>query len=452
MNELRLLPSVDLLLRALPAGLAVPQEQATAAARRAIDAARTAILAGAAPPSLDDLVRSTVADLETRFEPSLRRVINASGVLLQTNLGRAPLSEAALAAMAAVGGGYSNLEFRLDAGERGGRHDHAGKLLREVTGAEDAIVVNNNAAALFFVLSAFCSGREVVVSRGQAVEIGGGFRIPDVLRQSGARLVEVGTTNRTYARDYRDAAMPETAAILRVHTSNFEIVGFTATPTLAELAEVAAETGSLLIDDLGSGCLVDTTRFGMRPEPTVRESVEGGADLVLFSGDKLLGGPQCGIIAGKAGQIAELKRHPLARALRVDKTTVAGLEATLLAYVRGIEATEIPLWRMVSEPLEVIHRRAMAWIESAGGESAVIASRTMVGGGALPGEGVPTWCAASRPADGNESAFAARLRGWAVPIVGRIEDGSVLLDPRTVDVADDAVIAKALAAVAETGL
>lgn len=452
MNELRRLPSVDVLIRALPPGEGYPHNLVTSAAREAIAGARRVVLAGGDAASLDDLVSDVVTRLEASFAPSLRRVINASGVLLQTNLGRAPLSEAALAAMAAVGGGYSNLEFSLDAGVRGGRHDHAGKLLREVTGAEDAIVVNNNAAGLFFVLSTFCAGQEVIVSRGQAVEIGGGFRIPDVLRQSGARLVEVGTTNRTYVRDYRDALSPETAALLRVHTSNFEVVGFTASPALEELAAAAKEAGVLLIDDLGSGCVVDTTRFGMRREPTVRDSIEGGADLVLFSGDKLLGGPQCGVIAGGAEQIGELKRHPLARALRVDKTTIAALEATLLAYLRGAEAEEIPIWRMLSQSMDALQARATAWAASAGGYATVVRSRTMVGGGSLPGEGVETCCAAVRPASGNESHLARSLRQWSPPIVARIEAGSVLLDPRTVEPADDGIVSRALAATVEIRL
>lgn len=452
MNELRRLPSVDVLIRAAPADARYPHDLVANAARATIAAARDAVQAGRPAATVEELVTGMVSTLEAQVEPSLRRVINASGVLLQTNLGRAPLSDAAIAAMAAVGGGYSNLEFRLDAGARGGRHDHAGKLLREVTGAEDAMVVNNNAAALFFVLSAFCRGQEVIVSRGQAVEIGGGFRIPDVLRQSGANLVEVGTTNRTYARDYREAANVETAAILRVHTSNFEVVGFTASPRLEELAAVAKEASALLLDDLGSGCLIDTTRFGMRREPTVRESIGAGADLVLFSGDKLLGGPQCGIIAGRADRVAELKRHPLARALRVDKTTVAALEATLLAYVRGTEAQEIPVWRMLSQPLDTLEARALAWAASAGGNATVLRSKTMVGGGSLPGEGVETWCAAIRPASGNESALAERLRAWSPPIIGRIEAGSVLLDPRTVATADDVLVGQALAATVEIGL
>ena len=444
-DELRQIPSVDKLLSALPAGFEVPHARKLAAARKVLEDLRLTVRAGEAVPNLKMLAQLTKASVESQLQPSLRRVINASGVILQTNLGRAPLSEAALNAMRAVGGGYSNLEFDLEAGERGGRHDHAGRLIRETTGAEDGIVVNNNAAALFFVLSAFTAGRDVIVSRGQAVEIGGGFRIPDVLRQSGARLVEVGTTNRTYARDYAEAATGDCAAILRVHTSNFQVVGFTAEPALSELADVAHRHEALLIDDLGSGCLIDTATYGLRREPTVRESIEAGADLVLFSGDKLLGGPQCGIIAGRKDLVATLKRHPLARALRVDKTTVAALEATLLAYFKGTERTEIPIWRMLAQDLPTLRRRAMRWQKAAGSGATVVVSRTMVGGGSLPGDGVPTWCAALQSSDRNEAALANSLRLHETPIVARVEDGRVLLDPRTVDPGDDRLVAAALA-------
>lgn len=401
---------------------------------------------GAPVPAFDEIVETAEHALAEFVSPALRRLINASGVILQTNLGRAPLSDRALAAMRDVAA-YSNLEFDLAAGERGSRHNLVSRLLRETTGAEDGIVVNNNAAALFMVLSAFAAGREVVVSRGEAVEIGGGFRIPDVLRQSGATLVEVGTTNRTYARDYESSVTTETAAFLRVHTSNFQVVGFVASPSLADLVAEARKANVLCVNDLGSGCLVDTRAYGIEHEPTVQESVASGADLSLFSGDKLLGGPQCGVIVGRRELIATLKRHPLARALRVDKTTIAALEATLLAYLTGTERTEIPVWRMLSTPAEELRARAQSWANAAGGRGEVAPSKTMVGGGSLPGAGVETFCTAISAGGDGPDAIAARFRALQPAIVGRIERGQFLLDPRTVDPSDDALIEVAIQSV-----
>jgi L-seryl-tRNA(Ser) seleniumtransferase len=299
--------------------------------------------------------------LAALFAPTLRPVINGTGVIIHTNLGRAPLSDGALAAMQAVAGGYSNLEFDLAAGERGSRYDHTRTLLAELTGAEDGLVVNNNAAAVFLVLSALAAGREVLISRGQLVEIGGGFRIPDVLRQSGARLVEVGTTNRTHLPDFASALTPQSAAIMRVHSSNFKQIGFVTMPEPAELAALARAQGLLFIDDLGSGTLLDVGPLGLAHEPTVPESVAAGADLVTFSGDKLLGGPQSGLIVGRRELIAQLRRHPLTRALRVDKLTLAALEATLRTYQRGRAQTEIPVWQMLVAPVAALHARAEVW-------------------------------------------------------------------------------------------
>jgi L-seryl-tRNA(Ser) seleniumtransferase len=294
-------------------------------------------------------------------------------------------------------------------------------------------------------LQTFASGREVILSRGQAVEIGGGFRIPDVLRQSGARLVEVGTTNRTYARDYEAAIGPDTASILRVHASNFKVIGFATEPSIAELAEVARRAGVLLFDDLGSGCLVDTRDYGLEHEPTVQESLAAGADLALFSGDKLLGGPQAGIIVGNTHLVAELRRHPLARALRLDKFGIAGLNATLMSYVLGKQDEEIPILQMLRRSDSSLRARARRWAGRGGESGTVVRSRTMVGGGSLPGQGVPTWCAAFRHPLG-AAEMAARLRFAAVPVVGRIEDNTTLLDPRTVQPADDPLVAEAVSA------
>ena len=349
--EYRKLPAVDALLRqpeVMLLAAAYGESHVADAIRSVLVEARQAIAAGEPAPlpvTLPALIQAHLAAAEL---PSLRPVINATGVIVHTNLGRAPLSEAALAAVQAIASGYSNLEYELAQGTRGSRHDHARRLLCDLTGAEDALVVNNNAAAVYLVLAALCQGREVLISRGQLVEIGGGFRIPDVLRQSGARLVEVGTTNRTHLRDFVQAITAETAAIMRVHSSNFRQLGFVTMPALAELAALAGERGALLIDDLGSGTLLDTTHYGLAYEPTVQESVQSGADLITFSGDKLLGGPQAGIILGKQPIVEQLRRHPMARALRVDKMTLAALEATLRAYRRGRAAAEIPVWRMIA--------------------------------------------------------------------------------------------------------
>ncbi|MCC7363056.1 MAG: L-seryl-tRNA(Sec) selenium transferase [Dehalococcoidia bacterium] len=442
--RLRALPSVETLLVALRAAApGVPHAVAAPAARDAIAAARARIRAGEPAPLLEELVAAAAATASQATRSPLRRVINASGVLLQTNMGRAPLSDRTLAAVAELGVGYTNLELDVDRGERGSRHEHVRAILRQLTGAEDALVVNNNAAAVMMALQVLARGGEVIVSRGQAVEIGGGFRIPDIVAQSGARLVEVGTTNRTYARDYEAAIGDETMAILRVHPSNFRVVGFTAEPSLAELAALEQEHGVPLLDDLGSGCLVDTARFGLPHEPTIQESVAGGASLVFASGDKLLGGPQAGIIAGRAELVARLRAHPLARALRVDKLTIAALLATLASYAEGRECEEIPIWRMLSLPLPGLRRRAQRWATAAGDGARVVEALSLVGGGSLPDQGVPSWVTAIRGA-GRETALAAALRAADPPIIARVERGTVLLDPRTVDQRDDQLVAARL--------
>ena len=344
--------------------------------------------------------------------------------------------------MGRVATGYSNLEYDLEAGERGSRYVHAERLLSRLTGAEAALVVNNNAGAVFLVLSALAQGREVIISRGQLVEIGGGFRIPDVLRQSGARLVEVGTTNRTHARDYRDAISSETAILLRVHSSNFKQIGFTAEVSLEEMVALGRAAGLPVVDDLGSGTLLDTTRYGLAAEPMVQESLAAGADLVTFSGDKLLGGPQAGLIVGKAELIALLRRHPLTRALRVDKSTLAALQATLLHYVRDEAETQVPVWRMISAPLEELSQRATAWqthLQRSGIPCEVVAAHSTVGGGSLPGEELPTWALAVPSAC--PDALASSLRGGTQPVVARIVADRLLFDPRTVlPDADDALL------------
>ncbi len=447
--QLRRIPSIDALIQSLTDASeeGIPHPIALKAARYVLKQVRTEALAGTNVPELPEIRSLVVAAAEAMQAPSLRPVINATGVLLQTNLGRAPLSDRAIEAMNSAAAGYTNLEFDLAEGERGSRHNHVRELIHAVTGAEDGIAVNNNAAAIMMALDVFAKGREVIISRGEAVEIGGGFRIPDVLRQSGTTLVEVGTTNRTYAIDYRAAITEETAAVLRVHRSNFAVVGFTAQPDLREVVEVAQNEQVLFLDDLGSGCLIDTAPYGIAHEPTVQESIEAGVDLVFFSGDKLIGGPQCGIIAGRTELIGRLRAHPLARALRVDKLTIAALNATLQSYAAGNEASEVPLWRMLSATQEELNTRAERWVTAGGEMAATVQGLSMVGGGSLPGEGVPTPCVALRTTIGADSA-ARFLRGWDTPIIGRVETGAVVLDPRAVRPADDAAVERALAVLA----
>ena len=414
-SELRDLPSVDLLLQdERLAGQ--PHHLAVAAARVVLDEAREVIRAGGEPGDLAELV---LASLEGARAPSLRRVLNATGVLVHTNLGRAPLAAAALDRVAEVGLGYSNLELDLASGRRGSRQDHLGALVRRLTGAEAALVVNNNAAAVLLAVAALAEGREVIVSRGELVEIGDGFRIPDVLARSAARLVEVGTTNRTRAEDYERAIGPDTALLLRVHQSNYRIVGFTAQPTVAELADVARRAGLPLVDDLGSGALPD-----LEGEPAVAASLRAGADLVCFSGDKLLGGPQAGLVVGRAELVERLRRHPLQRALRADKLSLAALEGTLALYLDPESAfREIPVLRMLREPVEAVRARAERLAAAVGGEVEETVAR--VGGGAMPLAELPSYACAV------EEELAAALRAADPPVVGVVRDGRTLLDCRT---------------------
>ena len=358
--------------------------------------------------------------------PSLRRVINASGVIVHTNLGRAPLARSAVAAVAQVAEGYSNLELELAGGKRGERAGHVAPLLRRLTGAPAALVVNNNAGAVLLLLAALCRGKEVIVSRGEQVEIGGSFRMPDVMRLSGARMVEVGTTNRTRAADYEAALTQRTAAILRVHTSNFRVTGFTESPSLAELAAVAHGSGLLLLDDLGSGSL-----FGIAGEPSVVQSLEH-ADVVAFSGDKLLGGPQAGILLGSVELVAKLAKHPLARALRIDKLSLAALEATLREWLLGQAATEVPVERMLTATAAELRRRAAWWVVKLGDReiaATLLESESAAGGGSLPGHGLPTTLVAL---PGPASRLLRALREGDPPVLARIEADHCCLDPRTV--------------------
>ena len=402
--ELRDLPSVDELARGVDDPLAI------VAARGVLARAREEIRAGADPGDLRERLRGELTAART---PSLRRVLNATGVIVHTNLGRAPLAEEALARVVETARGYSNLELDLRDGVRGSRQDHVAGILRRLTGAEAALVVNNNAAAVLLALAALAEGREVVVSRGELIEIGDGFRIPDVLARSGARLVEVGTTNRTRAADYERAVGPETALLLRVHQSNFRVVGFAELPRLAELAAVAARHGLPLVDDLGSGVLDE-----LAGEPSARECLAGGADLVCFSGDKLLGGPQAGIVAGRADLVEKLRRHPLQRALRADKLTLAALEGTLQLYLDAPE--RIPVLRMLRQDAAAIRARAERLASLTGGTVEETVGRA--GGGALPLAELPSFACAV------DEALAAPLRAGEPPVVGIVRDGKLLLD------------------------
>jgi L-seryl-tRNA(Ser) seleniumtransferase len=427
--KLRDLPSVDELLRDERLG-DEPHELAVAAARAVLDRARAEIADGREPGPIVDAV---VDELARARRPSLRRVLNATGVLVHTNLGRAPLADAAMARVVEVGSGYSNLEYDLEAGERGSRQDHLAGLLVRLTGAEAALVVNNNAAAVLLALAALAEGREVVVSRGELIEIGDGFRIPDVLARSGARLVEVGTTNRTRAADYASAIGPETAVVLRVHQSNFRVVGFSERPQLSELAVVARRHELPLVDDLGSGSL-----GRVADEPTPAESLSAGADLVCFSGDKLLGGPQAGVVVGRADLVERLRRHPLQRALRADKLTLAALEGTLALALDPVSRDAVPVLRMLHEPVEAVRARAERLAELVGGEVEDTVAR--VGGGALPLAELPSAACAV------EEELADTLRAGEPPVVALVRDGRTLLDCRTLTDAEvDEVAAAVLA-------
>ncbi|HTK24189.1 MAG TPA: L-seryl-tRNA(Sec) selenium transferase [Gaiella sp.] len=413
--HLRDLPSVDRLLGD-DVLAAAPRPLAAAAARSALERARATIRAGEEP---GDLVALARAELQRLGTPALRRVLNATGVIVHTNLGRAPLAEAALTRALDVGGSYSNLELDLESGTRGSRQDHVADALCRLTGAEAALVVNNNAAAVLLALAALAAGREVVVSRGELIEIGDGFRIPDVLAHSGARMVEVGTTNRTRAADFERAIGPETALLLRVHQSNFRIVGFTESPTTEDLAQVAHDASLWLVDDLGSGSLGN-----VGDEPTAASSIASGADLVCFSGDKLLGGPQAGIVVGRRALVERLRRHPLQRALRADKLSLAALEGTLALHEDPERArAEIPVLRMLDEPLERVRQRAERLAGLVGGEVEETVAR--VGGGALPLAELPSAACAI------EEELAAPLRFGDPPVLGIVRDGRLLLDART---------------------
>jgi L-seryl-tRNA(Ser) seleniumtransferase len=437
-ERLRALPAVDRLAAQLAAAAGVTEAAATGAARATLAERRAELLAGA-PDGGEDLL----ARARERLAPSLRRVLNATGVVVHTNLGRAPLAGAARAAVARAAEGYANLELDLAGGERGSRHAHVEALLCELTGAEAAFAVNNCAAATLLAAAALAGpGREIVVSRGQLVEIGGGFRIPEVVAQAGARLVEVGTTNRTRLADYAAAVGPETGAVLRAHQSNFRTVGF-----VEEVAvEALCELGVPVIDDVGSGVLDRVTAGGVpADEPAVRRSLAAGAAVVTFSGDKLLGGPQAGVMVGRAGAVAACRRHPLARALRIDKLSLAALEATLALHRDAdVARREVPVLAMLDAGEEELAARAERL--AAGSDGTVVTSSARVGGGALPLLELPGPAVALEPGAAGADALARALRTGTPPVIGRIEDGRVLLDPRTLTDAEAEAAAAAAAA------
>ena len=434
MPDLSQLPSIDRLLRQ-PEVQEIIQSYGRpltlTAVRTILEDLRQAALQEGQPIPADleifDLIR---IQLEDWIAPTLVPVINASGVILHTNLGRAPLSRATREAISEIGTGYSNLEFNLSTGKRGKRSMHAGRILSLLTGAEDGFVVNNNAGAVLLTLSALARGGNVLVSRTQLVEIGGGFRIPDVMRQSGATLVEIGTTNRVHLRDFEQSlAEDDIALVLIAHHSNFKLIGFHSEPELAEIVEVAHQHGVPVVHDIGSGALLDTAEFGLAHEPTVQESLAAGCDLVCFSGDKLLGGPQAGIIIGKQELLAPIKTHPFARALRAGKLTLTGVSANLLHYLKNEALSEVPIWQMISMPLDTVQSRAEHWKQALGfGE--VQPGKSTVGGGSLPTEEMPTFTLTLAPAKPDE--FLRSLREVQPPIIARIENDQVLFDPRTV--------------------
>ncbi len=433
-NDLRKIPSVDSLLKTNDGEeleAVYGHTLTVSAVRIVLDSIRANVSREQGTiPRPEIILQDVLQRLQEWTRPTLEPVINATGVILHTNLGRSPLSSETLSAIQKVSHGYSTLEYNLSKGKRGSRYTHTEDLLVRLTGAESALVVNNNASALLLILSALSNRRRTLISRTQLIEIGGGFRIPDVMSQSGAILQEIGTTNRVHLDDYREAIEEHPIKlVLRAHRSNFRLVGFTAEPSAQEIAEVAHQAGLPMVDDLGSGSLLDTAEYGLVHETTVMEALAAGADLVCFSGDKLLGGPQAGIIVGGKELVEKLRKHPVARAVRADKMALAGLSATLLHYLKGEAEKKIPIWQMISMDLKKIESRAKQWTRFLkGGE--MIVGESAVGGGSLPGERLPTWLVAlsvDKP-----DKFLRELRKAHPPIIARVEDGKVLVDPRTV--------------------
>jgi len=434
MPDLSRLPSIDRLLQHAHMQIILDSygRPLTLAAARSIlgDIRARALGESALIPDEEDIIDQIQRQLKSWLEPSLLPVINASGVILHTNLGRAPLSRATREALNEISKDYSNLELNLTSGKRGKRSVHVGPLLSLLTGAESGFVVNNNAGAVLLILSALAKGKNVLVSRTQLIEIGGGFRIPDVMRQSGANLLEIGTTNRVHSYDFENTLTENPAALVLIaHHSNFKLVGFHSEPELQEIVTIAHAHEVPVVHDIGSGALLDTADYGLAHEPTVQESIQIGCDLVCFSGDKLVGGPQSGFIVGKEALLAKIRKHPLARALRADKLTLAGVSATLTHYLKNEAESQVPVWRMIARPLDTIKTSAENWREFLG-KGEVIPGFSTVGGGSLPTEEMPTFLlalAVDKPDD-----MLRALRSTTPPIITRIENDLVLLDPRTV--------------------
>ena len=441
-TKLRTLPKIDeVLARPEIQAISAPRWAVTEAVRRAVASRRQALLDGTST-NVEVLAEEIAAQTEKLTRPSLRRIINATGVVLHTNFGRAPLAEAAITRVVEVASAYTNLEYDVEGRARGSRHEHSKRILAQLTGAEDALVVNNNAAAVLLSLSALAAGREVVVSRGELVEIGGSFRIPDVMRASGARLVEVGTTNKTHLADYENALTADTALLLKVHRSNFAMIGFVADVSAETLVEFGHQHGLPTVIDLGSGTLLDPAGFGLAPEPTVFQTLKSGADVVTFSGDKLLGGPQAGILVGKADAISRLKKHPLLRALRPDKMTLAALEATLELYRDGTPLKSVPALRMLSVSESDLRVRAEALAGAIGPVAKIVSTASAVGGGALPTSEPASWGVAIVMAGETAETLDGLLRQSDPPVIGRIVDDELLLDVRTLLPGEDAIVAE----------
>ena len=439
MDDLRAMPSVDSILNEKNIlnlisqfGRSVVRE----AARETLALNRSQYFKTNEIPDAAKLYAQISNTIYAWFAPTLFPVINATGVILHTNLGRAPLSRAAIEAINAVSANYSTLEYDLKNGQRGMRSLHTESLLTRISGAEAALVVNNNAAALLLILSALLRHKKVIISRTQLVEIGGSFRIPDIMMQSGTKLVEVGATNKVHLEDYREALLDGAAAILHTHHSNFKMLGFTSEPTLFELSALEKADSVILIEDLGSGALISTERYGLAHEITVQEAVASGADLICFSGDKLLGGPQAGIIVGKKQLVDKLKKSPLARAVRADKICLAGLSATLLHYLRDEAESNVPIWQMISRTDVSLKNQAENWKDVLGAGE-IYRSTSAVGGGSLPGETLPTYVLGIKT--DSAERFIKSLRQQPTPIIARIEDDMVVFDPRTIDEAQNLI-------------
>ena len=461
---LRSLPSIERLLErplALQLSAVVGRERVRDLLRETTDELRQEVTSGrwSATGAIQSLTEEVEWRLETRAaqfsQPSLRRVVNATGVIIHTNLGRAPLSRQAVEALSETAAGYSNLEYDLKQGQRGRREAHCQELLSRLAGSEAATVANNNAAAVLLVLNTLAEGGEVIVSRGELIEIGGSFRIPDVMAKSGAILHEVGTTNRTHIEDYRDAINERTRLILRVHPSNYRIIGFTQRPSAEEIADVARRAGVPSFEDLGSGCLIDLSPYGVKDEPVVAESLKAGISVVSFSGDKMLGGPQAGIIAGSREIVNRVLKNPLMRALRVDKMTYAAIEATLRLYERGAALTEVPVIRAIAASYQGIADRAASLSESIArltdGKfiTGLEDGASVIGGGSAPEVKLPTVLITMKAAEMSAASLEERLRGFRIPIITRTERDRVMIDLRTVSIEEEAIILDAIATLAQ---